>query len=102
MIPRSNSNEQTIFSKGVPNNCCTNPKSQSIAKSQYTKVIFLLYVYGLVLLAVSVKIPPIIEIMILIIDMGNWAAMDSERPPFIHVKGIMPPIIRTWIKIVKE
>ena len=102
MTPRSNINEQTIFSKGVPNNCCINPKDQSTTKNQHITVIPLLYLYSIFPPTISVKTPPIIEIMVLIIDIGSCVAKDSDRPPLTHVNGIMPLIIRTWIKIVKE
>lgn len=102
MTPRNRINEQTIFSKGVPNNCCSNPKDQSPTKIQHITVIPLLCVCGIFLPAIRVNTPPIIEIKILIIDIGSCAAKDSERPPLTHVNGIMPLIIRTWIEIVKE
>jgi hypothetical protein len=99
MTPRSNINEQTIFSKAVPNNCRINPNDQSTTKNQHITVIPL---YNIFLPTNSVKKPPIIEIMVFIIEIGSWVARDSDRPPLTHVNGIMPLIIRIWIKIVKE
>jgi hypothetical protein len=81
MTPRSNTNEITIFSKGVPNNCCINPKDQSTTKNQHITVIPLLYLTNLFPPTISVKTTPIIEIMVLIIDIGSWVANDSDRPP---------------------
>lgn len=102
MTPRNNINEQTIFSKGVPNNCCINPKDQSTTKSQHIVVIPLLYVNSKFLPTIRVNTPPIIEIKILIIDIGSCVAKESERPPLTHVNGMMPLIIRTWMQIVKK
>ena len=64
-------NEQTIFSKGVPNNCRINPKDQSTTNNQHIMVIPLLYLYNIFPSTISVKTPPKIEIMILIIDIGS-------------------------------
>src|SRR5690606_30859378 len=102
MTPISNTNEQTNFSKGVPNNCCTNPKDQSTTKNQHITVIPGLYLYCLILPTINVKTTPIIEITVFIIDMGSCSANDSDLPPLTHVNGILLLIIRKWIKIVSE
>ena len=64
-------NEQTTFSKGVPNNCRINPKDQSTTNTQQIIVTPLLYLNNILPLINSVKTPPKIEIMILIIDIGS-------------------------------
>lgn len=71
MTPSNNINEQIIFSKGVPSNCCTKPTDQSTTKSQHITVIPLRYFFNTFLLIKSVNPIPIIEIKILIIDTGN-------------------------------
>ncbi|MFC7686262.1 hypothetical protein [Ureibacillus sp. GCM10028918] len=94
--------ETTIFSKGVPNNCCINPKDQSPTKNQHITVIPLLYLDSLTLPTNNVKTSPIIEITVFITDIGSCSANDSDLPPLTHVNGILLLIIRKWIRIVKE
>ena len=71
MTPNNNINEQIIFSKGVPSNCCTKPTDQRTTKSQQIIIIPLRYFFCAFPLTKRVKTTPIIEIKILIIDIGN-------------------------------
>ena len=71
MTPNNKINEQIIFSKDVPSNCCTNPTDQSRTKSQQIMVTPLRYFFSTFLLTKNVKTSPMIEINILIKDIGN-------------------------------
>lgn len=70
VTPSSAMNEQTNFSKDVPSSCWIKPKEYSTTRNQHKRVMPLLNLPILFLAANKVKSPPIIQIIILIID--SW------------------------------
>lgn len=88
-------NEQTPFSKAVPSSCCIRPKEHITTRSQHIMVMPLLNLPALFLAAKKVKRPPIIQMIILMIDSWSCVAKESDRPPFTHVYGRIPLITKT-------
>lgn len=88
-------NEQTPFSKAVPSSCCIRPTEHITTRNQHIMVMPRLNLTALFSAAKKVKRPPIIQMIILMIDSWNWVANESDRPPFTHVYGRIPLITKT-------